>query len=302
MTALSEKTLDAEAGFVDRAPAGLQPYLRLMRADRPVGVWLLFIPCLWGLLAARPDGMDAGRFWVLVVLFLIGSFVMRSAGCAYNDLVDRDLDRSVERTKARPLASGAISPNAAKALIVGLSLIGFLVLIQLGTTAILIGLGSLAMVAAYPFAKRITWWPQVWLGLTFNWGILVGAAAVSGGVSLPMLLIYAGAVCWTLGYDTIYALQDIEDDALAGIKSSARRLGGQVRLGIALFYVATIGLIGAGMVTGGAGIWSLLLIPAALHFAAQVVALDPGDAARNLSLFKANIWPGLSIALALAAL
>ncbi|MEM1381084.1 MAG: 4-hydroxybenzoate octaprenyltransferase [Pseudomonadota bacterium] len=302
MSTTFEKTLDAGDGLVDQAPGWLRPYLSLMRVDRPFGVWLLFIPCLWGLIAARPETMTADRFWWLVMLFAIGSFVMRSAGCVYNDLVDRELDRSVARTRNRPLASGVVSPAAGKALIVGLSLIGFVVLLQLGLPAILIGLGSLAMVASYPFAKRITWWPQVWLGLTFNWGILVGAATASGGLSVPIGLIYLAAVFWTLGYDTIYALQDVEDDALVGIKSSARRLGANVRLGVGIFYVATIGLLAAAMLLGGAGLWTLLLVPAAMHFAAQVVALDPASAPRNLALIKSNIWPGLTIALALFAL
>ncbi|NRA29414.1 MAG: 4-hydroxybenzoate octaprenyltransferase [Parvularculaceae bacterium] len=302
MTDVVTKTLDAEPGFVDRLPLSVQPYLRLMRVDRPVGVWLLWIPCLWGLILASPTDMDGYRFWTLAILFGIGSFVMRSAGCVYNDYIDRDLDRSVERTKDRPLASGAVQPKAALALVVALSFIGFAVLVQLGTLAIMVGLGSLAMVAAYPFAKRITWWPQVWLGLTFNWGILVGAAAASGEISVTTLMVYAAAVFWTLGYDTIYALQDIEDDALAGIKSSARRLGSNVRAGVAAFYGLTIALIGAAMLLEGAGTWTLLLAPAALHFAAQVVALEPSQAPRNLQLFKANIWPGLTIAMALFAI
>ncbi|GGY36652.1 4-hydroxybenzoate octaprenyltransferase [Parvularcula lutaonensis] len=302
MTAAADKTLDAEPGLVDRSPSWLRPYLRLMRADRPIGVWLLFLPCSWGVIAARPDGMDAGRFWWLLLLFAVGSFVMRSAGCAYNDLVDRDLDRSVERTRNRPIASGAVSPKAATALIVGLSLVGLAVLLQLGLPAILIGIGSLALVAGYPFMKRITWWPQLWLGLTFNWGVLVGAAAVSGGVPLPAALLYAAGIFWTLGYDTIYALQDIEDDALAGIKSSARRLGGDVRKGVALFYTATILLAAGALVAGGRGEWIWLLAPAALHFAWQVASIDRDDPARNLRLFKSNIWPGVFIAVAMLPL
>lgn len=302
MTEMVAKTLDAEPGFVDRMPAAVQPYLRLMRVDRPVGVWLLWIPCLWGIALASPSDMDGYRFWQLVVLFGIGSFVMRSAGCVYNDYIDRDLDRSVERTRDRPLASGIVQPKAAFGLIAGLSFIGLAVLLQLGTLAILVGVGSLLMVAAYPFAKRVTWWPQLWLGLTFNWGILVGAASAAGELSVTVLIVYAAAVCWTLGYDTIYALQDIEDDALAGIKSSARRLGGHVRGGVAVFYALTISFLAAAMVLNGAGVWTLLLLPAALHFAAQVVTLELGDGPRNLRLFKANIWPGLTIAMALFAI
>ncbi|MEM6746210.1 MAG: 4-hydroxybenzoate octaprenyltransferase [Pseudomonadota bacterium] len=301
-TITDDKTLDAGESFVDRAPPPLRPYLRLMRADRPIGVWLLFIPCLWGVIAARPEGMDAGRFWWLAILFFVGAFVMRSAGCAYNDFVDRDLDASVERTKNRPIASGAVSPQAALALVVGLSLIGFLVLIQLGLPAILIGVASLALVAGYPFMKRITWWPQLWLGLTFNWGVLVGAAAVSGTVPLPALLLYAAGVFWTLGYDTIYALQDIEDDALAGIKSSAQRLGAHVGRGVGIFYAITMVLCAAAMVTSGASSWVFLLLAPAAHFLWQVKELDPESAERNLLLFKSNVWPGGMIAAAMLPL
>lgn len=302
MTAATDKTLDAEPGLVDRAPKAVRPYLRLMRVDRPIGTWLLFIPCLWGLIAARPFGMDAGRFWWLVVLFAVGSFVMRSAGCVYNDLVDRELDRSVARTRNRPLASGAVSPQAGRALVVALSLVGLVVLVQLGLAAILVGIASLLLVAAYPFAKRVTWWPQAWLGLTFNWGVLVGAAAAAGTVTVPALLLYAAGIFWTLGYDTIYALQDIEDDAMAGIKSSARRLGDRVRMGVAGFYGISAALVTCAILVGGGGAWVLLAAPAFVHFAAQVILLDRADPARNLALFKSNIWPGLSIALALFAI
>ena len=302
MSETTDRTLDAAPGLLDRAPNAVRPYLRLMRADRPVGVWLLFIPCTWGVIAARPDDMGADRFWWLLLLFLMGSFVMRSAGCAWNDLIDRDLDRSVERTRNRPIASGAVSPRQAMALIIGLCLIGFLVLIQLGWLAILTGLGSLGLVAAYPFMKRVTWWPQLWLGLTFNWGVLVGAAASSGTVPLPAVLLYGAGIFWTLGYDTIYALQDIEDDALAGIKSSARRLGGQVKAGVALFYAGTIVLAALALVMGGQALWLPLLLPAALHFAAQVAMLDPDHPGRNLMLFKANIWPGAILAAAMLPL
>ncbi|MEO1658690.1 MAG: 4-hydroxybenzoate octaprenyltransferase [Pseudomonadota bacterium] len=301
-TIIDDRTMDAGESFVDRAPSFARPYLRLMRADRPIGAWLLFLPCLWGVIAARPDGMDGGRFWWLVILFFIGSFVMRSAGCAYNDLIDRDLDASVERTKNRPIPSGAVTPKEAFVLVVGLSLIGLAVLVQLGLAAIMIGIASLALVAGYPFMKRITWWPQLWLGLTFNWGVLVGAAAVSETVPLPALLLYGAGIFWTLGYDTIYALQDIEDDALAGIKSSARRLGGQVGRGVAVFYGLTIALSAAAMVIGGAGAWLALLLAPAAHFLWQVRQLDAESPERNLLLFKSNVWPGGMIAAAMLPL
>ncbi|MEE4211755.1 MAG: 4-hydroxybenzoate octaprenyltransferase, partial [Parvularcula sp.] len=235
-----DKTIDAEAGLIDHAPSAVRPYLRLMRADRPVGVWLLFLPCLWGMGAGGGADLSAEGFWRLLVLFLIGSFVMRSAGCAYNDLVDKDLDRGVARTRNRPIASGRVSVKAGWALTLGLTAIGLAVLLQLGAVAIGVGAASVLLVAGYPFMKRITWWPQLWLGLTFNWGVLVGAAAVQGEVGIKAGLFYLAGILWTLGYDTIYALQDLEDDALAGIKSSARRLGGGVRRGVAGFFGAMV--------------------------------------------------------------
>ncbi|MCQ8186167.1 4-hydroxybenzoate octaprenyltransferase [Parvularcula maris] len=302
MEAADPRPQDAEPGLIDRMPRALQPYFRLMRADRPVGVWLLFLPCIFGLLAGRLEEMTADSFWRLVILFLIGSFVMRSAGCAYNDLVDRDLDAKVQRTRGRPLPSGAVSPRGAAVLIGALLVIGFLVLIQLPLLAILIGLLSLALVAAYPFMKRITWWPQLWLGLTFNWGVLVGSAAAAGTISLEAALVYAGCILWTLGYDTIYALQDIEDDALAGIKSSARRLGRDVRRGVAGFYAGAAAFWLGALLLGGAGAWSLLLVPAVLHLLWQVTAMEEGDAARNLAVFKSNIWLGALLTLPLLAL
>ncbi len=272
-----------------------------MRADRPAGVWLLFWPCVWGVLVARPEAMLAGEFWRLVLLFGVGAFAMRSAGCAYNDVVDRDLDRQVARTAGRPVASGQVSVPAAWALIVALSLVGLAVLLQLPGPAIVAGLASLGLVAAYPFMKRLTWWPQAWLGLTFNWGVIVGAAAVSGGVPLPAFLAYLAGVAWTLGYDTIYALQDIEDDALAGVKSSARRLGRRARAGVALFYALAVLLAAAALLLCDAGASALLLAPVAIHLAWQVLRLDPDDPARCLALFRSNVWTGGLFALAFLA-
>lgn len=292
------KTPDAEEGLIDSLPAPAQPYFRLMRADRPVGVWLLFLPCLWGVLIGRGDDFTAPEFWSLFVLFGIGAFVMRSAGCAYNDVIDKDVDARVARTAARPVASGAVSPKAAWALIVGLSLIGLLVLLQLGLPAIVAGLGSLGLVAAYPFMKRVTWWPQAWLGLTFNWGVLVGAAAAGGAIGLSALLLYAAGLFWTLGYDTIYACQDVEDDALVGVKSSARKLGARVRPAVAVFYAVCILLFAAGLALAGVRAGLVLLAPAALHMAFQTTRLDPTDGAGCLALFKSNVWTGALLALA----
>ena len=300
MTA-EERTPDAAVGLIDRAPAPVRPYLRLMRADRPAGVWLLYWPCLWGALIARPETLGAEAFWRLVVLFGVGAFVMRSAGCVYNDVVDRDLDAQVARTASRPIASGRVGVKAGWALLVGLSLVGLLVLVQLPLPAILAGVLSLGLVAAYPFMKRITWWPQAWLGLTFNWGVIVGSAAVAGGVPLPALLAYAAGVFWTLGYDTIYACQDIEDDALAGVKSSARRLGGRARRGVAAFYTASIALLAIALWLAGAGLWTgLVLLPGA-HLAWQAARFDPANGPSCLRLFKANVWTGALVTVACLA-
>ena len=297
---LDARTPDAAPGLIDRAPGALRPYLRLMRADRPVGVWLLFWPCVWGVLIARPEGFEAGQGVRLALLFALGAFVMRSAGCAYNDVIDRDLDAQVARTASRPVASGAVSVRAAWALILALCLVGLLVLLQLPLPARLVGLGALALVAAYPFMKRITWWPQAWLGLTFNWGVLVGAAAVSAFLPLPALLTYAAGIAWTLGYDTIYACQDIEDDQLAGIKSSARRLGDRARVGVAVFYGAAILFLGLGMLAAGAGREGVILALPAAHLSWQVIAFDPHDPPGCLRLFKANAAAGALVALALS--
>src|SRR6185503_18788416 len=221
-----------QRGLIGALPAALRPYASLIRLDRPIGAWLLFWPCAWSVALA-----GAGRFmWVLILWLALGAWAMRSAGCVYNDIVDRDLDAKVERTRLRPLASGRVSLRGAWALLVGMSLIGLVVLLQLGRTAQIVALASLAPVAAYPFMKRITWWPQAWLGLVFSWGALVGWPAVRGEIELTALLLYAGSIFWVIGYDTIYALQDREDDALVGVRSSALALGRHARTGIAICY------------------------------------------------------------------
>lgn len=294
-------TPDAVAGsWVEVLPRSWKPYARLARADRPIGAWLLFWPCAWG--TALAGGLPQETY--LVLLFLIGSFAMRSAGCVYNDIVDRDLDASVERTRDRPLASGAVSLKAAWALLGGLSLLGLVVLLQLGGFAQVVALSSLLLVAGYPFMKRITWWPQAWLGLTFNWGALVGFAAIAGGLPPAALVLYGAGVFWTLGYDTIYALQDIEDDALAGIKSSARRLGGNVRTGVAIFYAITILLLATALLLAAPErpLALAALLPAALHMLWQVRALRGADTLGALRLFRANTTTGaLVFAACLAA-
>ncbi len=286
------------ASWIDRLPAPLQPYARLARLDRPAGSWLLFWPCAWGVALA---GGLASQPW-LIAWFGIGSIAMRAAGCVWNDIVDRDLDAQVERTRARPVASGAISVKKALAFAVGLSLIGLVVLLQLRLLAQLVAISSLGLVAAYPFMKRITWWPQAWLGLTFNWGALVGFAAVADPAPAPMpamALLYAGGIAWTLGYDTIYALQDIEDDAMAGIKSSARALGPRARGGVALFYALALLLWAAALVlVRGDALAALALLPLAGHFAWQIWRLHDLSPTNALTLFRANRGAGLLMFLA----
>ena len=288
----------ARHNWVDRlAPARLRPWLKLGRFDRPAGIWLLMLPG-WQGVALGDAIAGRGPDVRLLVLIALGATAMRAAGCAFNDIVDRDMDAQVARTAGRPVASGRISAKAAWVFLVGLSLLALCVLLTLNLTAILLGVASLGLVAAYPFMKRITWWPQAWLGLTFNWGALLGFAAVQGRLGWPAGLLYASGVFWTLGYDTIYALQDIEDDALAGIKSSARRLGPQVRRGVAVFYALASGLAVSLTV---ASPWSLLpALGFVAHLAWQVRRLKPDDAALALRLFKSNRDAGLLLFVALA--
>lgn len=281
--------------WVDRAPTAIRPYLRLARYDRPVGFWLLAIPCWQGLaLASVSTGLDwMDLYWA--ILFGIGAIAMRGAGCTYNDIVDRDIDAQVARTADRPLAAGTVSLKQAWAFLVAQCMVGLLVLIQLPWPAILTGLGALALVAGYPFMKRITWWPQAWLGLTFNWGVPVAGAAALGTPFAPeIMLLYVANLFWTLGYDTIYACQDMEDDAMVGVKSSARALGGNIPLGVLVFYLACAALAALAGVFAGAG---LMFAPAfaifAAHLLLQARKLAPSDGAECLRRFKANQITGL---------
>ena len=292
----------APSNWVDRwAPVSLRPWLKLGRFDRPAGIWLLMLPGWQGIaLAAAMQGrLPNAR---LLVLFFLGAALMRAAGCAYNDIVDRDIDAKVARTAGRPIPSGQIRVRQAWAFVLACCLAALLILVSLPPLAIGLGVGSLALVAAYPFMKRITWWPQAWLGLTFNWGALMGFAAASGELAWPAALLYASGVAWTLGYDTIYAIQDLEDDALAGVKSSARRLGDRAPRAITTFYLATVALAFA------AGIWarlgpgfSVLLLGFAVHLGLQARRVRVDDPALALRLFKSNTWAGLILAAACAA-
>ena len=268
-----------------------------MRLDRPIGTWLLYWPCAWGIALAGVRGR-----WDLFLWLALGAFAMRSAGCVYNDIVDRELDRKVERTRLRPLASGRASVRSAWILIGLLCLVGLLVLLQLNRTAAIAALVSLAPVAAYPFMKRITWWPQAWLGLTFNWGALLGFAAATGRLEAPAILLYASGVFWTLGYDTIYAIQDLEDDALAGVKSSARRLGAAAPRAIAGFYGLSLGLAFAAYLSAGLSfLFTPLFAVYGVHLMLQARRVQVDAPARALALFKANTWAGLILFAAFAA-
>lgn len=279
-------------GLIGALPAPLRPYASLMRLDRPIGAWLLFWPGAWSVALA---GLGANG--VSLILWLaLGAFAMRSAGCVYNDIVDRDLDARVERTRLRPLANGRVSLKNAWALLIGLSLVGFLVLVQLHRTAQIVALASLVLVAAYPFMKRITWWPQAWLGLVFSWAALVGWPAVTGRIEAPALWLYAGSILWVIGYDTIYALQDREDDALVGVKSSARALGRHARLGVGICYAGAL-LLWSTAIGAVRGDWlaQLALLPVALHLLWQVAALEPDDGADALAKFRSNRFAGLLV-------
>ncbi|MEM1104463.1 MAG: 4-hydroxybenzoate octaprenyltransferase [Pseudomonadota bacterium] len=280
----------APSNWVDRrAPAALRPYLRLARADRPIGTWLLLWPCLWSMALAQISlGERAPNLWFLI-LFVVGATAMRGAGCVYNDIIDRDIDAKVARTANRPIASGAASVWSGWAFLVALSLIGLLVLLQFNQRTILLGLVSLGIVAAYPFMKRVTYWPQAWLGLTFNWGALMAWTAVTGDLAAPALLLYVGGVFWTLGYDTIYAHQDKEDDALIGVKSTALKLGADTPPWLIGFYgIATACFALAGVAADAPSIYFAAVALGGAHLAWQAVGLDIYDPADCLRRFRSN--------------
>ena len=287
-------------GLIGLLPTRIRGFAQLARFDRPIGWWLLFWPGAWAVALA------GGAFarWPVLLLLLIGSIAMRGAGCVYNDVVDRDLDAQVARTRARPIPSGLVSVRAAWVWLVVLSLVGLAVLLQLRLTAQIVAVASLLPVAVYPYMKRLTWWPQAWLGLVFSWAALVGWAEVAPDNRLPWLpgvLLYAGSIAWVIGYDTIYALQDREDDALIGVRSSALRLGRYVRGGVALFYSAAL-LLWAG------ALWQVradplapvALLPAALHLGWQAATLRADDGAGALERFRSNRFTGLLVFLACA--
>jgi 4-hydroxybenzoate polyprenyltransferase len=294
MNGAAGRVADSTGNWVDGlAPAFTRPYLRLARLDRPIGSWLLLIPCWWSLGLAAMRAGELPRLWH-VVLFFIGAFAMRGAGCTWNDLVDRDLDGKVERTRSRPIPSGQVTPRQAALFMAAQAIVGLAVLLQFNGYTILCGFASLGVVAIYPFMKRITYWPQIVLGLAFSWGALMGWPATFGRLDAPAFVLYAGAILWVIAYDTIYAHQDREDDLMIGIKSTALLFATRTKPMLAVFYAGAVVLIGAaGAMAGGGAIFAAGLAAFAAHLAWQVKRLDIDDPARCLRVFKSNRDAGL---------
>jgi len=293
---------DAQSGnWVDRfAPDWLKPYARLARWDRPIGFWLLFWPCAYALGLAAVAVPGAGFDIKALILFFIGAVAMRGAGCTFNDIVDTDIDMKVERTRSRPIPSGQVTRRQAWTFLVIQSLVGALVLVQFNWLTIVLGIASLALVAIYPFMKRITWWPQLFLGLAFSWGAIVGWTSQIGSLSVAPILLYVGCILWVIGYDTFYAMQDIEDDALIGVKSTARLFGDRARPILALFYAAAvICWLTAGWLVGGGMLLMLLMLAPVAILAWQVLTIKMGNGKDGLIKFKANHWVGIAFTLAL---
>ena len=292
-----------DRSWIDAVPLAVaRPYLRLMRLDRPIGVWLLVFPCWWSVcLAGIANDNPMPDLW-LMVLFLVGAVVMRGCGCAYNDYVDRDIDAKVARTATRPIPSGAVTPSQALAFAIILGWVGFVVLIQFNWVTIAVGTGSLVFVAIYPFMKRLTDWPQLVLGIAFNWGALVGWTAVNASLDWPPVLLFLGSVMWTVGYDTIYAHQDREDDRALGLKSTALRFGARTRIWVGGFYAAAVLLwLAAGMLSGTHIAYGVAVGLVAAHLVWQVATLDMSDAKNCLHRFRANRDVGILLLLGLIA-
>ena len=295
MSGAAARVSDATDNWVDtRAPLWSRPYLRLSRLDRPIGSWLLLLPCWWSAALAAGIAHDVSRLPLILVLFFIGAFAMRGAGCTWNDITDRDLDAKVERTRSRPIPAGQVSVTQAAGFLVLQALIGLLVLLQFNRVAVGCGIASLVIVAVYPFMKRITYWPQIVLGLAFSWGALMGFAVTFGRIDATALALYAGSIAWVIGYDTIYAHQDTEDDALIGIKSTALLFGTRTRPALMLFYGLAVTLIGVALALAGAGWMAWIGLAAfAVHLVSQIERLDIGDPKLCLSIFKSNRNAGL---------
>ncbi|MES5484236.1 4-hydroxybenzoate octaprenyltransferase [Bradyrhizobium sp. INPA03-11B] len=290
MSDVSARVADSTGNWVDtHAPVWSRPYLRLARYDRPIGSWLLLMPCWWSAALAAGVAHDVRSLPLTVLLFFIGAFVMRGAGCTWNDITDRDLDAKVERTRSRPIPAGQVTVTQAVVFMVLQALIGLLVLLQFNRFAVMTGIASLVIVAIYPFMKRITWWPQVVLGLAFSYGALMGFAVTLERIDLTAIALYAGSIAWVIAYDTIYAHQDAEDDALIGVKSTARLFGARTHRALVIFYGLAVLLIGVAFALAGAR-WPawIGLAAFALHLAWQVRRLDTSDPALCLRIFKSN--------------
>jgi 4-hydroxybenzoate polyprenyltransferase len=295
MSNASARVADSTGNWVDTlAPQWARPYLRLSRYDRPIGSWLLLMPCWWSAALAAGMAHDISHLPLTILLFFIGAFVMRGAGCAWNDITDRDLDAKVERTRSRPLPAGHMTVKQALAFLVAQALVGLIVLLQFNRFAVATGVSSLVTVAIYPFMKRVTWWPQVFLGLAFSWGALMGFAVTFARLDLTALVLYAGSICWVIGYDTIYAHQDAEDDALIGVKSTARLFGAHTHQALIMFYGLAVMLIGVAFASADVR-WPawLGLAAFAAHLAWQIARLRIDDPALCLRLFKSNRDAGL---------
>jgi 4-hydroxybenzoate polyprenyltransferase len=295
MSGVAARVADATGNWVDtRAPPWSRPYLRLSRLDRPIGSWLLLTPCWWSAALAAGVAGEIGQLPLIIALFFVGAFVMRGAGCTWNDITDRDLDALVERTRSRPIPAGQVSVPQASAFLVVQSLIGLAVLMQFNRFAVATGIASLVIVAVYPFMKRITWWPQIVLGLAFSWGALMGFAVTLGRIDAAALALYAGSIAWVIGYDTIYAHQDAEDDALIGIKSTALLFGARTRPALAAFYGLAVILIAVALVLAGARFPAWIGLAAfAAHLVWQIRRLEISDPALCLRIFKSNRDAGL---------
>jgi 4-hydroxybenzoate polyprenyltransferase len=295
VTGSATRVADSTGNWVDTiAPSWSRPYLRLARLDRPIGSWLLLMPCLWSAALAAGVAHQLKTLPLDIALFFVGSFAMRGAGCTWNDITDRDLDAKVERTRSRPIPAGQVSVRQALVFLIAQALIGLAVLLQFNRFAVWTGIASLLIVAIYPFMKRITWWPQIVLGLAFSWGALMGFAVTFGRLDAAAFVLYAGSIAWVIGYDTIYAHQDTDDDALIGIKSTARLFAERTRPALCIFYALAVVLIGGALVLAGAHVAAWIgLIAFAAHLAWQITRLEIGDPALCLRLFKSNRDAGL---------
>jgi 4-hydroxybenzoate polyprenyltransferase len=295
MSGAADRVADAAGNWVDtRAPQWSRPYLRLSRLDRPIGSWLLLMPCWWSAALAATVAHTFHQLLFVLLLFLVGAFAMRGAGCTWNDITDRDLDAMVERTRSRPIPAGQVSVPQALAFLVVQALVGLLVLLQFNRLAVAVGTASLVIVAIYPFMKRITWWPQIVLGLAFSWGALMGFAVMLDRIDAAALWLYGGSIAWVIGYDTIYAHQDAEDDALIGVKSTARLFGARTHVALVMFYCLAVILIGIAFALAGAGLPAWIGLAAfAAHLGWQIRRLDISDPALCLRVFKSNRDAGL---------